>query len=280
MPRPEMSRGRETFWQRILSVLDGMVERLEEGECSEPLELRRVAERAGLDPGRLKAPDLISIDVVERLPAALRSRGLYVVRLGQRHTGTASFALCRASRGYTLETLGIDEVLAAPLLPVEPVALPEWLANMMGRVSTEALAFISAYILVEALARGERVYVLPSLRLGGAKFRFRPAPRAGVYAYHGQVEVDAVLGRRLVYALEAKSLRSRESRIFKYKVAFSAQALAELIGREVHPLLSIVAGGCRVVSVALLSPPARPGEPYPVAEMRPYARLELHPPSS
>ncbi len=268
--------GRGLFWERALTVLESVVKELDVGECSEPMELHEVAERAGIGSNRLRAPDIISIDAPDYLPDALRVNTLYVVRLGQWHSGRAMFTLCKASERYAEETISVDDICSVPRLPVEPVEVPEWLATIARVVNAEALAFMVASILVEALAQGERVYVLPSLRIGRIRFSFKPSSNSRMYEYHGQVEVDAALGRSFIFALEAKSFTRRRA-VFKYKIAFSAQALAETTGREVHPLLSTIReeGEMKSVTVALLSPPARPGHPYTINDMKPYARLDL-----
>ncbi|WP_338251705.1 hypothetical protein [Pyrodictium abyssi] len=267
---------RSEFWGRLLQHLSGIVEGLGEGECSKPLSLAEAAADIGVDYGRVKAPQLISIDVLEDLPRVLRSHGLYVVRLGQYHTGRASFILCRARPGYRREVLRPEDVSAAPRLPVEPRQPPRWVVELAGHLGAEALASVAAVELVEALARGGKVYMLSSLRFGNAVFRFQPSSCSETYTYRGQVEVDAVLGEGSVYTLEAKTLSRRRS-VFKYKIAFSAQALAETLGQEVHPLVAFVEkrGGSLAAVAALLAPAAVPGTPYPVEEMRPRVRLAV-----
>ena len=134
----------------------------------------------------------------------------------------------------------------------------------------EALASIAAPELIRVLEdSGGSVYTIPSLRFGHIEFKFRPSARSDTYTYSGQVEVDAVLGRSNVYALEAKALtrtvRSRDHVIIRrysvFKIAFSAQALVEVLRHEVQPVIAFIderEGLLRAVA-ALLEPPATPG---------------------
>lgn len=269
--------GRNEFWEPAINALEDVIKQLDTGTCSTPLNLYNIARKAGINPERLRAPNIISIDSLRELPRPLKKNLLYVIRLGQWHSGRAEFTICKASPGYHAEVISIKDVLSTPKLPVEPVKMPKWLLNIAMKIDTEALTFLAAGLLVEALAHGERAYILPSLRIGRAVFDFKPTPHGNILSYDGQVEVDAVLGKSFVFALEAKSLEKIDA-IFKYKIAFSAQALANLVQQEVHPLIStIVRSGDKkrtLVTAVLLAPPARPGSPYIINSMKPYARLE------
>lgn len=74
-----------------------------------------------------------------------------------------------------------------------------------------------------------------------------------------------------IYVVELKSFKHKLFKLFKYKIAFSAQALADTSARPVYPIVSLVYTIRRKeprLIAALLEPPAEPGEPYPVHEMR------------
>lgn len=279
------------FWSLFLSGHETkhIVENLDEGHCSRPLSLYNICKRISEEDfcRRLKAPEVVSIDVVENLPAELRKQNVYVVRLGQYHTGRAAFIICRASPGYVKEALRSDDITRASSLG-EISDLPPWVSSLARQMGVEALASIAALELIRILEGGSGpVYTIPSLRFGHIEFKFQPSPRSSTYSYSGQVEIDAVLGRSSVYALEAKTItrtiRShdhivvRRYSVFKYKIAFSAQALAEILNHEVRPVIAFIdehKGSLRAVA-ALLEPPARPGQPYPVTNMNPVFRLVI-----
>ena len=69
------------FWKLFLAsretrhIIDG----LDEGHCSRPLSLYDVCKQIGEEDfcRRLKAPEVVSIDVVENLPAELRRHNIY-----------------------------------------------------------------------------------------------------------------------------------------------------------------------------------------------------------
>ncbi len=277
------------FWRLFLASpeMKHIIERLNEGWCSDPLSLYDVCKRISEEDfcRRLKAPEVVSIDVVENLPAELRKQNVYVVRLGQYHTGRAMFIVCRASPEYIHEALRSNDLMRAQSLG-EIRNLPSWISSLARQMGVEALASIAALELIRILEGGSGpVYTIPSLRFGHTEFKFQPSARSNAYTYSGQVEVDAVLGRLNVYALEAKALtrtvRSRDRviirrySVFKYKIVFSAQALAEVLNREVRPVIAFIdehEGSLRAVA-ALLEPPAKPEQVYPVTSLSPVSRL-------
>lgn len=189
----------EALWSLILTEVKQVkeiVDGLSEGECTPPLNLADVINSIKfrrIDYSRVKAPRIVSIDVLERLPSSLRRRGLYVIRLGQHKSGTASFILCRASPNYREETinLGTYTYKKEMLATATP---PEWVLKIVKQASAESLAFIAAIELVKRLKTEDYHLLIPSLRLGNVTFRFKPSDISAVYTYSGQVEIDAVIG--------------------------------------------------------------------------------------
>lgn len=266
---------KEKFWSLLLrGPLREQVAGLGAGECTHPLDLQELAAQVGVRAG-LTAPKFISLDTLEALPPSLRQRELYVIRLGQRHKGRAMFVLCRACRGYAREVLRPEERGEAEELHIELGHLPRWVLLLAQRLRGEAVALLGAATFIRAVSRGKEVHVLPSVRIASAKFTFRPTETSGPYTYWGQVEVDAVLGAEELYVLEAKS---RRQRLLKYKVAFSALALANILNKPVHPLVAFVSREkTRVeLDVLLLSPPAGlAAEPYVVEHLRPVVKASV-----
>lgn len=246
--------------------LGDLVAGLREGECTCPLSLRELTSRAGLR-GALRAPALISLDSLEALPPSLRHRELYVIRLGQRHTGRALFTLCRARRGYRGEVIGANEIRRALASRVELSHVPSWAISLAERLGGESLALLATYLLLRRLSGSRETYLLPSVRLGAVRFEFKPTASASTYTYWGQVEIDAVLGADRVHALEAKA---RVRALFKHKIAFSALALASVLQEPVQPVVAFASRleGRLAVVVLFLKPPALAGQPYVIEDLR------------
>ncbi|RLI38793.1 hypothetical protein DRO60_02730 [Candidatus Bathyarchaeota archaeon] len=266
---------REKFWSLLLKgPLREHVAVLSAGECTRPLDLQELAAQVGVQ-AKLMAPKLISLDALEVLPPSLRQRELYVIRLGQRHRGRAMFVLCRACRGYAREALRPEEQGETEEFHIELGHLPKWILLLAQQLRGEAVALLGAAAFVRAMSGGQEVHVLPSVRLASTRFAFRPTEAADPYTYWGQVEIDAVLGAKRLYALEAKSGKQH---LLKYKVAFSALALAGVLSKPVHPLVAFVSrekGRIRLI-VMLLTPPAKPAaEPYVVERLRPAVKASV-----
>jgi len=265
------------FWNLLLTKtsLSDEVSELKEGECTTSQDLYLLAKQAGINK-HLNAPTLISLDTLRSLPKALKQRRLYVVRLGQRLSGRARFILCKACPGYKNETISVESLDRVPELPVSIGSLPKW-AMKLATSSKEATALLTVTHFVRTLSRSSEVFMLPSIRLGSVRFSFRPTKVSKTYTYWGQVEVDAALGDRQLFAVEAKYGRGP---LFKHKIAFSTLALAKLTKTPVHPIVAFVVrrGNSVEVLVAHLSPPAEPimhtGR-YVVEEMRPTVKANL-----
>jgi len=269
---------KEEFWSLLLKgPLRELVENLSVGECTQPLSLHELAAQAGIR-AVLTAPKLISLDTLESLPPSLKQRGLYVIRLGQRHKGRATFILCKASANYAREALRPEDLEKARGLQVELSHLPRWILSLARRLSSEAIALIAAISFIKALSGTPEVQVIPSMRLASAKFEFKPTEASGPYTYWGQVEIDAALGADRIYVLEAKSGRRS---LLKYKLAFSALALAGFLEEPVHPLLAFISrrGTGVEVELALLNPPAGSEQqdlaPYVIDQMEPVFRAKV-----
>ncbi len=100
---------REKVWGKIIysSSISRYIDGLGIGECTDPYMLDDILGEIGIDHSRVKAPYIVSIDKYDDLPSILRRNHLYVVRLGQYHSGRASFTLCRASPSYIDETISV-----------------------------------------------------------------------------------------------------------------------------------------------------------------------------
>ncbi len=107
-------------------------------------------------------------------------------------------------------------------------------------------------------------YIVPSLRIGNASFGFSINDKA--FQYRGQVEIDAVIwARDKVFAIELKSIK-KNSKMFKHKIVFSIQALANALNNKVYPILGLnIKEGYRTrLYSALLLPEAEPNKIYEV----------------
>ncbi|OYT38335.1 MAG: hypothetical protein B6U89_06070 [Desulfurococcales archaeon ex4484_58] len=105
-------------------------------------------------------------------------------------------------------------------------------------------------------------YVLSSLGFGNTSFNFKASSKSKTYRYRGQVEVDSVIicGDQL-FVVEAKSSSRRTfPSIFKFKIGFSAKAVAEAVGREVYPILALQKKTSRFEYVVLFLDRVKPFE--------------------
>jgi len=247
------------FWSLFLNKYRG-VANLEPGNCTEPLDLHEVAVSLGLDYNRVKAPSFVSITTLGKLPSPLRSWELYVVRLGQRVTGYASFTVCRASSGFR------EEVFHYSILEEsgEEVRADQFVKKVLKMLSGEAVA--SAVALGVIAGAGGVKIAIPRYQVGNAVFEFKPSTVSKTYTYYGQVEVDAiaVTGSGEVFAIEAKKVEGRGDGVFKYQLLYSMKALADKLEQSVRGVLAVYNPYTSTVAIAFTEPPANTGE-APVA---------------
>lgn len=244
------------FWELFTKTYKDEITRLQVGECMGPFSLKSVAEI--LRVRVRKAPDIVSLTTLSALPSILRLQGLYVIRIGQRRYGGAGFIVCKASRNYEREAFRYRDILTKKPDLTIPFSNDMWLR--LSRISGEALAASAALKTIGFLH--DMSYMIPQYRGGSSRFRFMVCGAGPTYDYWGQVEVDAAIfgDPDLLYVVEAKKSVGLNDGLFKYKIAFSMQALANILGVKTRGVIAIKHGQGRNedVRIAILEPPAQP----------------------
>jgi|GEM_PF-3220499 len=258
---------KEKIWNLLIQKtnLGRIAKELREGKCSQPQDLRKLANEIGVS-GYLKAPELISLDSLERLPQALVKHKLYVIRLGQHPDSRAKFVLCKASENYRREIIKVEDIKNHKhFIEISTRDIPKWALSLALNASGEALASCFAILFLKKMEEA-RIFTLPSVRLGSVRFSFKPTRVSRNYTYWGQVEIDTVLGSNKIFALEAKGKGVKT--LFKHKIAFSALALAQVVGKPVYPLVAFISERKKEleVNVALLAPRIDPSNKTYVIE--------------
>jgi hypothetical protein len=233
------------FWERFLQYYRE-VEELDEEECSKPYNLHYIAERLGLNIG--KAPDYVSIPLLSRLPAPLRRRSLYVLRIGQYHSRNAEFIVCRSYEDYSDSAFILKDIVGN----ARPYSLDDPLLKKMMNLRGESLASTLAYKIIGEV--DDVSYIIPQYRGGNVEFEFKVSRRTQTYTYRGQVEVDSVIiGKDLIYAVESKHfdrINSGEG-IFKFQIAYSMATLNELLETSSRGVLALRIGSGKFYIVFL-----------------------------